>query len=94
MAMGSSTDPDGGSPFRMLRRADQSVEPALEERKSNTRQMEVTGYTIQNTEYRIHNTYSMRREYRGVGVHVSPVQGILTRIVTLKVGNSVTDRST
>ena len=56
MAMGSSPDPDGGGPFRMLRRADQSVEPALEERKSNIRQMEVTGYRIQDTEYRIQNT--------------------------------------
>jgi hypothetical protein len=101
MAMGTSTDPDGGSPILMLRRADQRLEPALEERKSNTRQIKVTGYTIQNTESRIHNTYSIspltygvRREYHGVGIHVSPVQDILMMIVTLNGGNSVTDRST
>ena len=101
MVMGTSTDPDGGSPILLLRRTDQRLEPALEERKRNTSKIKVTGYTIQNTEHRIRNTYSispltysMRRKNHGVGIHVRPVQDVLMTIVTLNGGIYITDRST
>ena len=91
MAMGNSSDPDGGGPVRMLRGADQTVETTLEEKESNIRQD--GSHRIQDTEYRIQNTYSMSREDLGVGIQVSPVLGPRTRIVTLERGNYVTSRS-
>ena len=101
MAMSTSTDPDGGSPLLLLRRTDQRLEPALEERKRNTSKIKVIGYTIQNTEHRIRNTYSispltysMRRKNHGIGIHVRPVQDVLMTIVTLNGGIYITDRST
>ena len=53
MVMGTSTDPDGGSPLLLLRRTDQRLEPALEERKRNTSKIKLpdTQYKIQNTGY-------------------------------------------
>ena len=53
MAVGTSTDPDGGSPILLLRRTDQRLEPALEERKRNTSKIKLsdTPYKIPNTGY-------------------------------------------